>query len=163
MTIESARAIAADYGDSIMELNDPKRLVTTKTQMTSLPREHLRHSKEDIQTALAITIADLVVSGGLGLSRENQEMVDAAVFSSGDLAYFTRIPCSGFCYEDIRTASQRIFSAWRDDCISNWKRIHESQKTGVSTKQPIDRFWKALDAYVPTFLQHPTLVAIRET
>ena len=93
MPFHEAKKIAAAFGNLVVELSDTKRHTLEDVERKapySLPLDRLLHSKQQIQTALAIVIAEFVVKLAVRPSEQARTIMNAAVMASGELQYFSR-------------------------------------------------------------------------
>lgn len=168
MRFEDATEIVGAFGLLSSHLNDPKRWLPShaRTVPFSLPLDGLPCSKERIQTALAISIAGLVMEVELGPSirminhmlrapdrddprlsgmdvRERLKYIlHTASFLSGDLAWFTREPVfrSSNCAKPKGVlnyfASEPAYAKWQQTCESCLKELHLNSEMPESILPP---------------------------
>jgi hypothetical protein len=95
MPFSEAQKIALKFADNLVELGESRREQVLKKQrgqpvLWSLPINRLKHSKWQIQIALAITVAEYVVRLATEPSDEANKIQGAAMSGLADLAWFTR-------------------------------------------------------------------------
>jgi hypothetical protein len=173
MPFYKAEKIAADFGNQVVELVE--YITECKHQRgvpegptSTLPVERLKHSKHEIQIALAIVIAEYVVKLAVQPSNQVRGILAAAPTSSAKLELFTRQPIDGRENFVIECASENLYFSWERLCEHCLKEtageLPESVKaTPWPSKQALVTYWQAVDRLIPDLLNEPTLVAIRET
>lgn len=166
MPARDARLIAAKFGDLIIELYDEKRYTNKDAdnkRVFSLPLKRLSHSKQDIQKALAVVVADLVPKEIDFPSQEQRDSLYAAVHSSGDLAYFTDRTDPGFCcYGATKAKSDEVYSQFRGACELQAYLTEPAANQGRSSEES-RQYWQAIDPIIVQLLKEPILASIRET
>jgi hypothetical protein len=160
--VAEAREIAAAFGLLVAELNDVKRYNLEDRRRGlpfSLPLERLKHSKLQIQTAIAIVIADLLVEIRKGgTSNELNYILTAAITTPGDLKFFRREPI-GLEGQDN---SMYVFADWRRRCEECLSKICAASNKSTDSELVLAEYWCKIDAMVPYLLQDPVLVRARQ-
>lgn len=168
-----ARKITGKFGDLVADLTDPNRFTTCANiqnkKMHTMPVARLGYSKEQVQTALAVVIAELVVVLSVKPSDEDEKYLQAAVSASQDLARFYRQPEG---WKDFVFESESIFvyHEWRRKCEDCWGKliaarpalVREDPHTSVPWGMALTEYWKEIDRMIPELLKDPSLAAIRE-
>jgi len=166
LSLSLARKIVAKFGNLVEELNDPKRYTLEDLENKrpfALPLKRLPYTKEQVQTALAVVIADLVFLKACDPLARHSNLLYAAISSSGDLAYLTDRETSGWCYTGMRLNSEEAFSLWRARCEDICKRLSAQNADSLPSEQDIHRYLRSIDSMLPHFLNEPALVAVRGT
>ena len=152
MCPSEAREIASAFGILVAELADTARYSFDdhrKGLPYSLPLERLRHTKFQIQTALAIVIADLTAELVADPVEQVKAFLNATVECSGDLQYFSRQPLRNQGGDD----SVYVFAAWVKTC----------KRCLAESGGDLDVYWRTIDRLIPGLLSDPVLAVARET
>jgi hypothetical protein len=123
MPFYQAKDIAADFGNRVVELMESNRQYLGEGKTPLLPVERLTHTKQQIQIALAIVIAEYVVKLAIQPSNEIRGILGAAASSSGELAWFIRHPEDRRDYFGILIGSQNLYYSWQRSCERCLKEI----------------------------------------
>ena len=166
MSTAEAKVIVADFGDRVGELHSPQRFTFEDAESGksfSMNPTLLGCSKERVQTAIAVLLADFVVCDTLKPSAEIRRYIELAIATSGDLVFFTdtvvpyKGPLAVEC-ELLTGRSQKAFGQWCYGCTHVWREVCGTSKT-LSDQTRV--YWQRIDTAIPKLLAHPTLVAIR--
>jgi hypothetical protein len=165
-----AREVAAQFGGLVAELNDPKRYTLADLEMRrtfSFPVETLGYSKQQVQIALAVLIAELVFRMAIDPSERDGHALYAAMQCSGHLAHFTHQPERGWQHIHIEIRSTYVYACWQARCqrclteiTPEPRRLREDTGRWL---EALTTYWQRIDLMVPDLLNDTTLVAIRAT
>jgi hypothetical protein len=176
MPFYEAKEIAADFGNSVVEFGKfVNESFDQEPQPLSLPVNHLKHSKWQIQIALAVVIAEYVIYSTLKPSDHTRKILDAARGISGELANFTREPAfvpikkGDPHYWGFLSAGEAIwiYLEWQKKCehclIEIAGQPPELNKAfRWPSEQASIKYWQAIDGFLSELLNNPTLIDIRE-
>ncbi len=172
LPLPDAIDIVAPFGLLVAELNDPKRYNPglKDTVPFSLLVKRLAHSKRQIQTALAIVIAEHVVQFARERSSTAQRILIATSSSSGDLAWFTVQPIFSHTtkpYAELMWDGQNAYRAWWEECERYLKTIagqpiNSSGRSSWPSSFDLAEYWRTIDRSVPKLLEKRALRAIRD-
>jgi hypothetical protein len=152
-----AEPIVGEFGLLVAELNDPKEAPFLRY----LPKQRLGCSKDRVQMALAVAIAEWAYQCAVGQVGQNRAMIDAATFSSGDLVRFSASADSekvSSAHWKVLTDSQELYQGWAAWCEKVIRHIRE--QTRVNALRQCTGYWLIVDQELVEFLKEPSLVAI---
>jgi hypothetical protein len=137
MPTSGAKLIVADFGDCVGKLHSRERFTFEDAESgksISMNPTLLGCSKERVQTAIAVLLADFVVCNAVKPSAEIRQYIHLASSTSGDLVFFTetiipsRGPLAVEC-ELLKSRSWNAFCQWGDGCAHVWRASSESSKS----------------------------------
>ena len=177
MPFDEAQDIVAKFGDNVIELAEFHRKQVAQMQggqqrvLYSLPIEQLKHSKWQIQIALAVTVAEYVIRVKTDPSNQNRGVLNAASSSCQYLAWFTRKPAF---FPVIETDSEGLrkwldgdpfYWWWRELCERSLKANAGDLKSGSvwPTAPALIQYWDNFDYNISGLLNRSALIAIRQT
>src|ERR1700690_2864813 len=97
ISCDNAREIVSKFGYRVAELYRPDRCTLEDRENNrpfSLPAELLGYPKQQIQMALAVFIAELVVKPAVAWSENDAKALCYAAYCSGCLVHFTLKPAT---------------------------------------------------------------------
>jgi len=181
MPLDEAEDIIEKFGDNLIELGEfhrkqilemqPGRLQPGERVLYSLPIEKLKHSKWQIQIALAVTVAEYVVRVKTDPSNGNRGILNAASSSCQDLAWFTRKPA----FFPVRETDIEGIRKWQDGRSAYWwwqelcerslnANAGEPEPAGIwPSAQALIQYWDDADYNLSALLNMSLLRAIRQT
>lgn len=176
MSFDEAQDIVTKFGNNLIELGEfhTKQLLqkqSGKQVLYSLPIEELKHSKWQIQIALAITVAEYVVLLKTEPSDQNRGILIAASSSCRDLAWFTRKPAffpaketDSFGLRHCEDALETYWW-WRECCERSLQAGTEGSESDSDcpSTQTLIQYWDDVDYNVSSLLNRSVLRAIRQT
>jgi hypothetical protein len=166
-----AKVIAGKFGDLIVELCAPKRLTDSADQnkkMLTMPVERLGYSKEQVQTALAVVIAEMVVVLATKPSDQDEKYLRAAAAAASSVGRFYRQP-EGWKNFSFEEESTRVYYGWIQKCEDCWGKLiaaqpallRENPDTSVPWGMALTEYWEEIDRMIPELLKDPWLTGIR--
>lgn len=170
MQIESAliscdkvREIISKFGYLVAELYRPDRCTLEDRENNrpfSLPVELLGYSKQQVQIALAVFIAELVTKSAAGWSENDTKALSYAAYCSGCLVHFTRKPAT--LKENMLTefGSTDVYAEWKRKCELC---LDEASSKSTNRPEAVSEYWKAIDRMIPDLLNNTTLLTVRES
>jgi hypothetical protein len=168
-----ARKITGKFGDLIVKLTDSNRFTTCANiqnkKMHTMPVERLGYSKEQVQTALAVVIAEMVVVLAAKPSDEDERYMRAAATAASAVGRFYRQP-EGWKNFSFECESTNVYYGWVGKCEDCWGKLvaaqpallKEDPHTSVPWGMALTEYWKQIDRMIPELLKDPWLTAIRE-
>jgi hypothetical protein len=173
MPFSEAQGIALKFADNLVELGEFRRKQVLQKRrgqpvLWSLPINHLKHSKWQIQIALAITVAEYVARLIIEPSDEARDIQGAAMNGCAELAWFTRqsvyFPPQK---NDRHFDSLEVLSVcrwWRDLCEKCVKTCLKVELTDDAiSEQVLTQYWDDVDYNISALLNQSLFRAIRQT
>lgn len=169
-----ARKIAGKFGNLIVELTAPNRFATSANalqnkKLLTMPEERLGSSKEQVQTALAVIVAEMVIVLAAKRSDEDEKYLQAAMTSSNEIGRFYRQP-EGWKNFSFESESALVYHGWRRKCEDCWGKLvaaqpallKEDPHSSIPWAMALTEYWKEIDRMIPELLRDPWLTAMRE-
>ncbi|MBI4657869.1 MAG: hypothetical protein HY735_03290 [Verrucomicrobia bacterium] len=151
-------------------MNNPKRYTLkdrTDKRPFSFPVERLGHSKERVQLALAVVVAELVVRLAIDPCERDRNYLSAAISCSGEVAHFTVQPEIGFEHVPIAGEATFVYVARQricEGCLAEIVSEPAALRNGPSGwSDALIRYWREIDRRIPELLNDPALKAVRAT
>jgi len=180
MPFGEARVIVAEFGERVQEFYETRRRQGRSelegAKPISFPLARLRHSKWQIQIAIAVVIAEYVVRLQVVPNDDHvRRILEIAYVTPQELAWFTREPIFFPIKESdpragLRTCYQSDVVYWefQTECVRFIREIAGCHsESGESVPRPSNealiKYWKKVDEQIPSLLIHPVLKAVRET
>jgi hypothetical protein len=152
MSLSEAREIASAFGTLVAELNDTKNYSFDdhrKGLAYSLPIDRLQHRKVQIQTAIAVVIAELTAEFAVRPTEQTKAFLTAAVGCSGEVQYFSRKPFLNEGGDD----SIYVYGGWVKTC----------ERYFAAAAGDLGEYWRMVDRLIPDLLSDAVLAKARET
>jgi hypothetical protein len=152
MSLSEAREIASAFGTLVAEITDTKNYSFDdhrKGLAYSFPIDRLRHPKVQIQTALAVVIAELTAELATRPTEQAKAFLTAALGCSGEVQYFSRKPLLNKGGDD----SIYIYGGWVKRC----------EQCFAAVAGDLGEYRRMVDRLMPDLLSDPVLAKARET